>query len=102
MDCPSCQAAVPEGAKFCMACGNSLFASCPECGTELPAQARFCLNCGHQLAEPEAAPPSASLEQYIPKELLAKLEASRSSGGLQGERRVVTMPLLTRLARRWL
>jgi len=91
MYCPSCQAANPEGAKFCMACGNPLLASCPECGTELPAQARFCLNCGHQLAEPEAASPSASLEQYIPRELLAKLEASRSSGGLQGERRIVTM-----------
>jgi len=91
MDCPRCQAAIPEGAKFCMECGNPLFASCPECGTELPAQARFCLNCGHQLAEPEAASPSSSLEQYIPKELLAKLEATRSSGGLQGERRVVTM-----------
>ena len=91
MDCPSCQAAIPEGARFCMACGTPLIASCPECGTELPAQARFCLNCGHQLAEPGAVPASASLEQYIPKELLAKLEAARSSGGLQGERRIVTM-----------
>ena len=31
------------------------------------------------------------LEQYIPGELLTKLEAARSSGGLRGERRVVTM-----------
>lgn len=31
------------------------------------------------------------LEQYIPRELLEKLESARSSGGIQGERRVVTM-----------
>ena len=33
----------------------------------------------------------ATLEQYIPKELLAKLESVRSSGGQLGERRVMTM-----------
>ena len=32
-----------------------------------------------------------SLHQYVPKELLAKLEGARASGGMQGERRVVTM-----------
>ena len=31
------------------------------------------------------------LEQYIPRELLSKLEATRTSGGLQSERRIVTM-----------
>ena len=91
MDCPSCQGANPEGAKFCVSCGGTLQASCPGCGSQLPAQARFCPECGHQLAD---APPDASratLEQYIPKELLAKLEAVRSTGGQLGERRVVTM-----------
>ena len=91
MECPSCQTAVPDGAKFRMPCGSAMSAACPECGTELPAQARFCLNCGRQLGETQQEPPGSSLEQYIPKELLAKLEAARSSGGLQGERRVVTM-----------
>lgn len=74
-----------------MSCGNPLFASCPECGTELPARARFCLNCGHQLTEPQIDSRQTRLQQYIPKELLAKLEAARSSGSMQGERRVVTM-----------
>ncbi|MEE8466015.1 MAG: adenylate/guanylate cyclase domain-containing protein [Dehalococcoidia bacterium] len=32
-----------------------------------------------------------TLEQYIPKELLAKLESVRASGGQLGERRIVTM-----------
>ena len=92
MSCAQCQTANPEGAKFCMSCGSALAASCPECGTELPSEARFCLNCGHQLGQAsEAASARAQLEQYIPRELLEKLEAARSSGGIQGERRVVTM-----------
>ena len=91
MDCSRCQGANPEGAKFCMSCGNPLIASCPECGAELPGQARFCLNCGHQLAQPGGDPSQVRLEQYIPRDLLAKLEAARTTGGIQGERRVVTM-----------
>ena len=104
MECSRCQAIAPEGAKFCMSCGNPISPACPQCGTELPAEARFCLNCGHQMAEAtstpapqttsrssQEAPSAGGLEQYIPKELLAKLEAARTSGGIQGERRVVTM-----------
>ena len=92
MNCGKCQTSNPEGAKFCMSCGSALAASCPECGTELPSEARFCLNCGHQLGQSsEAASARAQLEQYIPRELLEKLESARSSGGIQGERRVVTM-----------
>ncbi|MCH8211594.1 MAG: hypothetical protein IIB99_09485 [Planctomycetes bacterium] len=43
--------------------------------------------------EPEPAPDAsrARLEQYIPKELLAKLEGARRTGAASGERRVVTM-----------
>ena len=41
------------------------------------------------LSEEDAS--RARLEQYIPRELLTKLEAARTSGGLQSERRVVTM-----------
>ena len=92
MNCSQCQTANPEGAKFCMSCGSPLAASCPECGTELPTEARFCLNCGHQLGQAsEAASVRAQLEQYIPRELLQKLESARTSGGIQGERRVVTV-----------
>jgi len=91
MNCPRCDGENPDGARFCMACGNPFFAPCPECGTELPAQARFCLSCGHQLGEAVPDPARARLEQYIPRELLTKLEAARTGGGTQGERRVVTM-----------
>ena len=97
MKCPTCEADNPQGARFCMGCGASLRNACPECGTELPANAQFCFNCGHQLgkaAAPAAArtePTQRRIEQYIPAELLAKLESSRTTGGMQGERRVVTM-----------
>ena len=45
-----------------------------------------------QPARPVAADSSRDrLEQYIPKELLAKLEGARRTGAASGERRVVTM-----------
>ncbi|MFQ5796113.1 MAG: AAA family ATPase, partial [Candidatus Bipolaricaulia bacterium] len=57
----------------------------------MPPEAQFCIQCGHRLAEPQADAAQDRLQQYIPKELLAKLESARTSGGMQGERRVVTM-----------
>ena len=107
MNCPSCQAVSPSGAKFCMSCGSALAASCPQCNTELPPDAQFCFSCGHKMGseastpapapapaaapEPEAEAAQARIEQYIPAELLAKLESARTTGGMQGERRIVTM-----------
>ena len=91
MTCPSCQSANAEEARFCMSCGTALSAACPQCGTELPGGARFCSQCGHQLGEAASGPVQALLHQYIPKELLTKLEAAQASGGMQGERRIVTM-----------
>jgi len=37
------------------------------------------------------ATPKPMLDQYIPKELMSKLEAAREHGGMVGERRIVTM-----------
>ena len=104
MNCPNCQTLNPDDAKFCMNCGTNLVRACSNCGTELPAAAKFCLNCGHKVeagtAEPQAAAAtaatkaediSASLDRFIPKELLAKLESARSSKAMEGERRTVTM-----------
>ena len=52
--CPGCQTAVPQGAKFCLNCGNPMPAPagpapCAQCGTELPAGAKFCSSCGHKV-----------------------------------------------------
>lgn len=60
--------------------------NCPNCQTPNPPEARFCFNCGQSMrpdrsaAAPLVTPPAASndlLNRYIPRELLAKLEAVR-------------------------
>ena len=91
MTCTSCQNANPDGATFCMSCGTALSNACPQCGTGLPGGAKFCLQCGHQLAESESGTVQAALQQYIPKQLLSKLQAAQAMGGMQDERRIVTM-----------
>lgn len=98
MDCSTCGAANPAQAKFCHNCGAKLLSLCPNCGAEQPASAKFCNNCGHKLAE--VAPPpqpqkslagGSDLDRFIPRELLRKLEAARTTGQMVGERRIVTM-----------
>ena len=90
MNCPNCQTDNPESAKFCSNCGHSLTQICPNCSTENPLDANFCSNCGEQL-DLDAAAPQDKLLQYIPKELLEKLETARAGHSMAGERRTVTM-----------
>ena len=91
MNCARCQTQNSDDARFCMQCGASLVSRCPQCGAQLPTEARFCSGCGHQLAGTETEAADSRLHQYIPKELLAKLESARAAGGVQGERRIITM-----------
>lgn len=117
MKCSNCQTANPEGARFCMNCGTAMPISCRNCGTQLVAQAKFCYNCGQvvdaatppspptsvaapapaleaRIAETSQSPPdsaAARLEQYIPRELMSKLEAARANRSMAGERRIVTV-----------
>ncbi len=62
---------------------------CPSCGTANPDGARFCNACGTRL-DP-TADGDVALDPFLPKELLAKLEAARAGRAMEGERRVVTM-----------
>lgn len=50
--CPKCQAAVPQGAKFCNACGTAMpaAAACPKCQAAVPPGAKFCSACGAPMA----------------------------------------------------
>jgi class 3 adenylate cyclase/tetratricopeptide (TPR) repeat protein len=108
MRCPTCETQNPDGARFCFNCGTALLFQCANCGTELPPKAKFCFNCGHptgiedagksgddqKTAQPEPASTNQSgalLQRYIPQGLLAKLEAARQSGLMEGERRIVTI-----------
>ena len=83
LECPHCQAANPEGARFCHNCGYALAGGTAAQPTTPAAQA--------------IQTPQDRLRQYIPAPLLAKLEAARDgqggqpARGVQGERRIVTV-----------
>jgi predicted ATPase/class 3 adenylate cyclase len=64
MKCPNCGTDVPEGQKFCTACGTQVSVSCPACGHTSSPAAKFCGECGATLAPTgdlakPAMPPSA-------------------------------------------
>ena len=91
MNCPDCSAENSEAARFCSQCGRSLTRACPNCGTENNLAANFCSSCGERLAATAPFTTQEKLLQYVPKELLAKLEAARAGHSMEGERRVVTI-----------
>ena len=49
MECPSCKADIPEGNRFCEACGAPAPIFCPSCGARARFGARFCGKCGAAL-----------------------------------------------------
>ena len=99
MICPNCQTDNRDTAKFCDNCGTPLQVNCPNCDTVNRPGAKFCDNCGHSLnlsakpagRQPTTRPQPAVIDQLIPRDFAAKLEAARHSGTMEGERRVVTM-----------
>lgn len=53
--CPACHQFLPEGAKFCVACGTKIeeeadFILCPSCGNKVP-KGKFCMSCGKKLED---------------------------------------------------
>lgn len=48
MICPKCGNKTPKG-KFCVECGVKLQNVCPNCGKEVPQGAKFCLECGQRI-----------------------------------------------------
>ncbi len=69
MNCPSCQALLQPGMKFCPECGTPLALSCPACGAEHAPGQKFCAECGQPLgvaasvsgADPRLASPVPDL-----------------------------------------
>src|SRR6185503_7482343 len=107
-NCPFCNTVLPEAALFCDHCGRQLNT---QIGSAIPtldpgpsthgvtSRSLQELSTPSTFLQKEAksgiAPPSAvatsELHQYIPEELMKKLQAARDKGGMVGERRVVTM-----------
>src|SRR5712692_1532179 len=92
MQCPQCQQANPDAARFCNGCGARLEATCPGCGQTNPPGSRFCNGCGFKLTAPSATAPLLSPtapETYTPKHLAERILTSRAA--LEGERKQVTV-----------
>ena len=46
--CPECNKTVVKG-RFCPECGHKFVTICPKCKSELPEGAKFCLECGEKI-----------------------------------------------------
>lgn len=53
--CPECGQAVPENARFCVACGAMLERRCPSCSAPFEAGDRYCRACGAALPTSQAS-----------------------------------------------
>src|SRR5438034_4751280 len=90
MECPRCQHANADGARFCGECGVSLLREvpCASCGHGNPAGHKSCNGCGGPLGE-SARSADPDRRFYTPKHLAEKILGSRSA--LEGERKQVTV-----------
>ena len=59
MQCSSCQAALPDAAKFCIECGAPAPSVCASCGYANLARAKFCAECAAKLDENRTDEPTA-------------------------------------------
>ncbi len=57
MESPKCRHENPEGAKFCVECGEKLEKKCQKCGFSNSRSFKFCAECGNALLESGVAPP---------------------------------------------
>src|SRR4028119_1122751 len=75
MNCPSCQAQVLGGKRFCVECGAPMPLSCPSCGNLNPQTAKFCGDGGAKLdASTTSAPRPAPSREAAPKHLTSPAE----------------------------
>src|SRR5271169_1044503 len=69
--------------------------NCPNCQTANPDNARFCMNCGTALIgafQANDVPRSGfDLSRYISRELMNKLNLANAQDGMRGERRIITI-----------
>ncbi|PKO22974.1 MAG: hypothetical protein CVU38_06580 [Chloroflexi bacterium HGW-Chloroflexi-1] len=74
MQCPTCHATVPDGARFCNVCGAAIpqQMACAECGQPVKPGQKFCMSCGAPVTtapvrpEPAKIVPAASAPAQAP------------------------------------
>src|SRR5512139_2614840 len=101
MKCPHCQTVLPDNAKFCMACGQTMQSElvCNQCGNANPLVAKFCLQCGQPLSvSPQYKPTPkeltfdeklAKIQKYLPGNITEKILSQRDR--IEGERKQVSV-----------
>ena len=97
MDCPGCQSENPQGAKFCVECGNKLEVICPQCKASNSPSFKFCSECGNQLIKPSKQATKdlsfdeklVKIQKYLPQGLTEKILSQRDR--IEGERKQVTV-----------
>ena len=85
MQCPGCNAAVRDGAKFCGKCGAALPRGCAACGHINASDDRFCSECGAGLV-PKGAQPAPPVQASA-----APRRAAKPHEPAPAERRQITV-----------
>ncbi len=89
MQCPQCQHANRETAKFCEECGARLVHLCVHCGHAVSPRAKFCEECGTPImATTSDLGPVQSMQQQGEAESRLQALVFAVGGLLQGKRRV--------------
>src|SRR6478672_851130 len=106
IDCRNCGTRLTANARFCFNCGTPVATPSPASaqpaeqgpgskppspGQNEPISTRHSASDTSSIADPVVDTSLARLQQYIPKELLSKLETARATRSMAGERRIVTV-----------
>lgn len=90
MNCPNCNSPLPDGAKFCTACGTPVQAApagpvCSSCGQPLTPGTKFCTTCGTPVASGPAPDSNAPAAEQEPAGELAVVKQKICWNIRQGE-----------------
>lgn len=97
MECSNCRFHNPEGAKFCVECGDKIEKICPKCGSSNSPNFKFCSECGHKFNDSSEPLPNElsfdekldKIQRYLPKGITEKILSQK--GKIEGEKRHVTV-----------
>ncbi len=89
MRCNQCHRDNRDEARFCRACGTTLYPYCTACGISLETGSLFCDGCGVSVATPASWPPVVGNAARTPRHIAEKILLSKAA--LEGERKQLTV-----------